>query len=96
MFHKLKFPLRKAFYIAFLVVTGKKGISTYELERKLSLRQKTCWLFKRKVMEAMKSSHEHLLEGKVEVDEFFIGEPEEGKQGRGNEKKATSGAGYSV
>lgn len=87
MFHKLKFPLRKAFYIAFLVVTGKKGISTYELERKLSLRQKTCWLFKRKVMEAMKSSHEHLLEGKVEVDEFFIGGPEEGKQGRGNEKK---------
>lgn len=87
MFHKLKFPLRKAFYITFLVVTGKKGISTYELERKLSLRQKTCWLFKRKVMEAMKSSQEHPLEGKVEVDEFFIGGPEEGKQGRGNEKK---------
>lgn len=87
LFHKLKFPLKKAFYIAFLVVTGKKGISTHELSRKLSLRQKTCWLFKRKVMEAMKSSGQSLLNGKVEVDEFFIGGPEEGKQGRSKGKK---------
>jgi hypothetical protein len=34
--HKLKFPLRKVFYIVFIVVTGKKGISTHELSRKLS------------------------------------------------------------
>lgn len=87
LFHKLKFPLRKAFYIAFLVVSGKKGISTYDLERKLSLRQKTCWLFKRKVMEAMKIRGNNLLAGHVEVDEFFVGEQEKGKKGRGNDKK---------
>lgn len=87
LFHKLKFPLRKAFYIAFLVVSGKKGISTYDLERKLSLRQKTCWLFKRKVMEAMKSGGKSLLEGDIEVDEFFVGGQEKGKKGRGNDKK---------
>ena len=55
LFHKVKFPIHKAFYIAFMVVISKKGISSYELSRKLSLRQKTCWLFKRKVMEEMKS-----------------------------------------
>jgi hypothetical protein len=87
LFHKLKFPLRKAFYIVFLVVTGKKGISTHELSRKLSLRQKTCWLFKHKVMEAMKSAGKSLLDGEVEVDEFFVGGPEEGKRGRSQGKK---------
>ena len=87
LFHKMKFSIRKAFYIVFLVVSGKKGISTYDLSRKLDLRQKTCWLFKRKVMEAMKSSGKHLLKGDVEVDEFFVGGQEEGKKGRGNDKK---------
>lgn len=87
LFHKVKFPIQKAFYITFLVVTGKKGISTYELSRKLGLQQKTCWLFKRKVMEAMKSSGKHPLTGNVEIDEFYVGGPEESNRGRGNEKK---------
>lgn len=87
LFHKVKFSLRKAFYIVFMVVTNKKGISSYELSRKLSLRQKTCWLFKRKVMKAMQSSGKHPLQNSVEVDEFFVGGQEEGKKGRGNEKK---------
>ena len=87
LFHKVKFPMQKAFYIAFLVATSKKGISSYELSRKLSLRQKTCWLFKRKVMEAMKSSEKLPLTGKVEMDEFYVGGPEDEKRGRGNEKK---------
>lgn len=87
LFHKMKFPLQKAFYIVFLVVSGKKGISTYDLSRKLGLRQKTCWLFKRKVMEAMRSSGKYLLDSNVEVDEFFVGEQEKGKKGRGNDKK---------
>jgi len=87
LFHKMKFSLRKAFYIVFLVVSGKKGISSYDLSRKLLLRQKTCWLFKRKIMEAMKSSGKYLLEGNVEVDEFFVGGQEKGRKGRGNKKK---------
>lgn len=87
LFHKVKFPLRKAFYIVFLVVTGKKGISSYELSRKLELRQKTCWLFKRKVMEAMKNRGQWLLQGEVEVDEFYVGGPQSGKRGRSEGKK---------
>ena len=87
LFHKVKFPLKKAFYIAFMVVTNKKGVSSYELSRKLGLRQKTCWSFKKKVVEAMKSSGNNPLTGHVEVDEFYVGGPEEGKRGRGNEKK---------
>ena len=35
LFHKVKFPLLKAFYIVYYVSTNKKGISSTELSRKL-------------------------------------------------------------
>lgn len=82
LFHKVKFGLYKAFYLAFLVSTSKKGMSSYELSRKLDLRQKTCWLFKRKVMEGMKSGEQYPMTGRVEVDEFVVGGPEEDSPGR--------------
>ena len=87
LFHKVKFPLVKAFYIVYFVSTSKKGISAAELSRKLDLREKTCWSFKRKVMKAMASSENHPIDGKVEVDEIFIGGQEVGKRGRSKSKK---------
>jgi hypothetical protein len=61
------------FYIVYFVSTNKKGITSTELSRKLNLRQKTCWGFKRKVMKAMESSENHPIEGDVEVDETVFG-----------------------
>jgi len=87
LFHKIKFPLLKAFYIVYFMSTNSKGISTTELSRKLGLRQKTCWLFKLKVMHAMKSSGKYKIEGKAEVDETVVGGQEEGVVGRKNNKK---------
>lgn len=87
LFHKVKFDLLKAFYIVYFVSTNKKGITSTELSRKLSLRQKTCWAFKRKVMKAMASSQDHPLIGKVEVDETVVGGQEEGVRGRQNNSK---------
>lgn len=87
LFHKVKFPLLKAFYIVYYVSTNRKGISSTELSRKLGLRQKTCWFFKQKVMRAMKSSGQFKMSGKVEVDETIIGGQEEGVRGRKNNKK---------
>lgn len=87
LFHKVKFPLLKAFYIVYYVSTNKKGISSTELSRKLGLRQKTCWLFKQKVMHGMKSEGNNKIKGKVEVDETVVGGQEEGVVGRKNGKK---------
>lgn len=87
LFHKVKFSLLKAFYIVYFISTNSKGISSTELSRKLGLRQKTCWLFKRKVMEAMKSSGQHKITGGAEVDETVVGGQEEGVVGRKNGKK---------
>ena len=87
MFHKVKFDLLKAFYVVYFVSTNKKGITSTELSRKLNLRQKTCWAFKRKVMKAMKSSGNHPITGKVDVDETVFGGQETGVSGRQNNKK---------
>lgn len=87
LFHRLKFPVLKAFYIIYYMSTSKKGISSTELSRKLELRQKTCWLFKQKVMKAMASSGNYLMEGKVDVDETYVGGQDEEALGRNEGKK---------
>ena len=87
LFHKVKFSILKAFYIIYYVSNSKKGISSTELSRRLGLRQKTCWYFKQKVMSAMKSSGNHPMKNRVEVDETVIGGQEEGVRGRKNESK---------
>lgn len=87
LFHKVKFDIVKAFYIVYFVSTNKKGITSTELSRKLNLRQKTCWAFKRKVMRAMKSSGNHPITGTAEVDETVFGGQEQGVRGRQNANK---------
>lgn len=83
----------KAFMFTFLESTGKKGISSTELSRKLSLHQKTCYAFKRKVMASMESSGFIKLAGTVDVDEFFVGGFEEGKVGRAQVRSGKLGWG---
>ena len=87
LFHKVKFDLLKAFYIVYFVSTNKKGITSTELSRKLNLRQKTCWSFKRKVMKSMKSSKDFPMKDNVEVDETVFGGQEQGVRGRKNKNK---------
>jgi hypothetical protein len=87
MFDKCKFSLLIAFHIAFKISTKKKGMSSLELAEEFELRQMTCWQFKWKLQQAMQSSKQHLLTGTVHVDEFFIGEYEEGEPGRSSDSK---------
>jgi len=54
IFHNCKFPLHKAFYIAYNVCRSKEELSTYEFARRLSLRQMTCWNFRKKITGAMR------------------------------------------
>ena len=82
MLEKLKFPILIAFHIVFKISTKKKGMSSMELSNEFELRQKTCWTFKQKVQQVMKSSLKSPLTGLVQADEFVIGGPEEGKRGR--------------
>ncbi len=58
LFGKLKFPIVKAFYMTFLLSSGK-DVTVDELSERVSLRRQTCWAFKRKVKEIM-LSRKHL------------------------------------
>ena len=82
MIDKCKFPILLAFHIAFKICTKKKGMSSLELSEEYGLRQKTCWEFKWKIQQAMKSSGKHPLTGEVHVDEFYVGGEEDGIIGR--------------
>ena len=87
MFDKCKFSILLAFHIAFKISTKKKGMSSEELSEEYELRQKNCWEFKWKIQQAMQSSGNYPLTGKVHVDEFFVGGAEEGVFGRGSKNK---------
>lgn len=87
LFHKLKFPLLKAFHMIFRLSISKKGCSSVQLAKEYGVQQKTAWLFRQKVQIAMKSSNRTLLTGKVQVDEFTVGGPEKGAPGRSDSSK---------
>jgi len=49
IFHSLKFPIEKAFFIAYLTVVGKKENTLEELAARLGLNVNTVWAFRSKV-----------------------------------------------
>ena len=51
IFHSIKFPIERAFYIAYLTVAGKKDYTLDALAGQLGLRMNTVWSFKHKVSE---------------------------------------------
>lgn len=51
VFHSIKFPIERAFYIAYLTVAGKKDYTLEDLAQQLDLRVNTVWAFKHKVAE---------------------------------------------
>ena len=51
IFHGVKFPIAKAFYIAYLAVIGRDDKTLEFLSAQLDLRLNTVWRFKRKVVE---------------------------------------------
>jgi len=82
LFHKVKFPLQSAFLIIYLLATCKKGMTSTELTRKSGVNQKTAWLFRIKVLQAMESTNRHPLEGQVEMMKIMFSKEEFDKNGK--------------
>ena len=55
IFHKLKFPIERAFAMVYLTSTMRKGVGSCELARQFGIHQETAWFFKRKVQRALNS-----------------------------------------
>ena len=71
LFHNCKFPISKAFYIAFQVCKGNEDLSTYEFARRLSLRQMTCWNFKSKISAALDALNDLSDSEKKDIKKLF-------------------------
>lgn len=82
LFHNVKFDLYKAFGMVYDILLSKKGANSMWLAERYEVSQNTAWLFRRKLQQYLKSSGKNPLTGTVHVDEFEIGTPKTGKQGR--------------
>lgn len=82
LFHKVKFGVRKAFFIVFEMATSTKSLSASYVSVRFGVTEKTARLFMHKVREAMESSGNHPMDGTVHVDEFVLGGREKEQIGR--------------
>ena len=88
LFHKVKFGVRKAFFIVFEMSTSTKSLSASYVAVRFGVTEKTARLFMLKIREAMESSGNNPMTGIVHVDEFVLGGREKNKVGRSyNAKK---------
>lgn len=87
LFHKVKFGLRKSFFICFEMATSTKSLSASYVSVRYGVTRNTARLFMHKIREAMKSSEGYPMVGNVEVDEFVVGGKEDGKVGRSYDSK---------
>ena len=86
VFHWTKLPLTTWFLAIYHLSQSKGGMSSVELARRLGTRQPTAWLMKHKLMVAMaaREAEKPKLQGRVEIDDAYLGgQRAGGKRGRG-------------
>jgi transposase-like protein len=89
VFQDTRKPLRMWFLALWFVTSQKNGVSALGLQRVLGLGSyETAWTWLHKLRRAMVRPGRDCLTGAVEVDETYVGGPEEGKRGREIETKA--------
>jgi transposase-like protein len=89
IFEGTRKPLRLWFLAMWFVTSQKNGVSALGLQRVLGLGSyETAWTWLHKLRRAMVRPGRDLLSGAVEVDETYIGGPEEGTRGRETDNKA--------
>lgn len=73
IFEASRIPLTKWFLAIYLVSSHKKGISSHQLGRDISVTQKTAWFMLQKVRSCFAQDDSVALEGEVEIDEAYVG-----------------------
>lgn len=90
IFHGTRTPLRRWFWMIFLMARPKSGLSMLSLQRMLKIKSyKTVWLMGHKIRKAMGDRDApYKLAGLVEMDDSYFGGSKPGKEGRGAFGKA--------
>lgn len=71
VFHSSKLPLSKWFLAISMVIHAKKGLSSLQLARTISVDKDTAWYMQKRLRQAM--WQDFTLKGLVEVDETYVG-----------------------
>jgi transposase-like protein len=80
IFEDSALPLRKWFMAIYLLMAHKKGISSVQLAKDISVTQRTAWFMLHRIRHAVKTkSFEKKLTGTIEADETYIGGKESNK-----------------
>lgn len=73
LFDNTKIELQKWFLAIWLVTSHKKGISSLQLSKDISVTQKTAWFMLQRIRKCFGIENDNDLNGNVEVDETYIG-----------------------
>jgi len=89
VFQGTRKPLRMWFLAMWFVTSQKNGVSALGLQRVLGLGSyETAWTWLHKLRRAMVRPGRDRLTGAVEIDETYVGGPEQGTKGRETASKA--------
>jgi transposase-like protein len=90
IFEATKLPLTRWFLAMHLLTQAKNNVSALELKRHLGVRYKAAWLMKHKLLQVMaERENTRILDGRVEVDDAYLGGERPGKPGRGSQNKVS-------
>jgi transposase-like protein len=74
IFHDTHLPLTKWFLAVFLICQSRKGMSANQLKRMLRINYRTAWYLCHRIRHAMIEAQPlEKLDGKVEIDETYVG-----------------------
>lgn len=73
IFERSHVPLHKWIYAMYLLATTRKGISSLQLSKEISITQKSAWFVLQRLREAC-SNDLTLLGGVAEIDDTYIGD----------------------
>lgn len=85
IFQSTRLPLTTWFLAMHLLTQSKNNVSVLELKRHLGVNYRTAWLIKHKLMQVMcEREDKRVLDGRVELDDAYLGGEKPGKPGRGS------------
>jgi transposase-like protein len=73
IFNDTHLPLEKWFAATYLLCEAKKGMSACQIQRTLGISYKTAWYLCHRIRAAMVEASKPMLDGKVEMDETYVG-----------------------
>lgn len=88
VFNDSHLPLEKWFIATLLLCEAKKGMSACQIQRTIGVSYKTAWYLCHRIRAAMREVDSPMLDGKVEMDETYVGgKLHVGRTGRGSYNK---------